>query len=419
MSANGSAPPSVSATEGKGRGGNEAGRLLSPPNNAAADAVKFHPLADLFPLMEGAEFDALVADIKANGLQDSIVLYEGKILDGRNRYRACKAAGVVPRFRVGAPSQEKPNLARPIIADPLAYVINANIHRRHLTAEQKRDLIAKLIKAQPEKSDRQIAETAKASPTTVGTVRTEMEEVGDVSKLDTRTDKRGRKQPANKPKREPSEEREFEETIAPPVILEKLRAAELKITGLESEIEDLKAENADLRRKLEVCKSPVRCEFVEDDGGRAAAGYGGAAGDCVARATAIATSKPYTEVFEALKARHAKYVKRHPDSWEADHMKRRRKAPIEYGCNEKIYAPYLRSLGWQYTRIRERLCLRAGALPPGRLIVALDGHYVAVIDGVIHTYDSGGAGRRQMEGYWSQGDAEAGIELCRDREAQP
>jgi hypothetical protein len=80
--------------------------------------------------------------------------------------------------------------------DPYAYVVSANIHRRHLTAEQKRELIAKLIKTTPEKSDRQIAETVKASPTTVGTVRAEMEAKGDVSKLDTRRDSKGREQPA-------------------------------------------------------------------------------------------------------------------------------------------------------------------------------------------------------------------------------
>src|SRR5262249_41046078 len=70
----------------------------------------------------------------------------------------------------------------------------------HLTAEQRRELIDKLIKATPEKSDRQIAETVKASPTTVGTRRAKMEAKGEVSKLDTRTDAKGVKQPASKPR---------------------------------------------------------------------------------------------------------------------------------------------------------------------------------------------------------------------------
>src|SRR5262249_49182641 len=82
--------------------------------------------------------------------------------------------------------------------EPYAYVVSANIHRRHLAPEQKRELIAKLIKAAPEKSDRQIATTAKTSPTTGGTVRATMESEGEVSKLDTRIDAKGIKQPAKK-----------------------------------------------------------------------------------------------------------------------------------------------------------------------------------------------------------------------------
>jgi hypothetical protein len=199
-------------------------------------------------------------------------------------------------------------------------------------------------------------------------------------------------------------EREFEETIAPPVILEKLRFARIKIASLQSEVEELKTENAELRRQLEVFKSPVRCEFVEDDGGRAAAGYEEALGGCVARAITIATGKPYVEVFEALQAAYARYVKRlRPGSEAALIEERRRTEPIHNGCPNKVYGPYLKSLGWQYTRLRERTYLRAGALPSGRLIVSVDQHLLALIDGVIHdTYDSGGAGRRPVDGYWSQ-----------------
>jgi ParB-like chromosome segregation protein Spo0J len=153
---------------------------------AQANRLAFHPLADIFPLLEGYEFEELVADIKANGLIEDIVLYDGMILDGRNRYRACCAAGIEPTYR-------------PFTGDdPAAFVISANIRRRHLTPLVKRAVIAKLLAAHPEKSDRQIAETTKASPTTVGTVRAEMEAKGDVSKLDTRTDTKGRQQPAKK-----------------------------------------------------------------------------------------------------------------------------------------------------------------------------------------------------------------------------
>jgi N6-adenosine-specific RNA methylase IME4 len=93
---------------------------------------EFHPLADIFPLIEGAELDELVADIKANGLNQCIELYEGKILDGRNRYRACLAAGVEPlavQYRGD---------------DPVGYVISANLRRRHLDESQRAMVAAKL-----------------------------------------------------------------------------------------------------------------------------------------------------------------------------------------------------------------------------------------------------------------------------------
>jgi hypothetical protein len=86
-------------------------------------------------------------------------------------------------------------------AAALAFVISKNIHRRHLKAKEKREAIAALLKADPKKSDRQVAEMSKVSPTFVGKVRAEKEATGDVSTMDTRTDTKGRKQPAKRKKR--------------------------------------------------------------------------------------------------------------------------------------------------------------------------------------------------------------------------
>jgi hypothetical protein len=82
--------------------------------------------------------------------------------------------------------------------DPTKYVISVNLHRRHLTAEQKRDLIGKLLKAAPEKSDRQIGKMAQVSKNTAKSVRDELEARGEIDHVETRTDTKGRKQAARK-----------------------------------------------------------------------------------------------------------------------------------------------------------------------------------------------------------------------------
>lgn len=93
-------------------------------------SLDLHPLCTLFPRLSGAEFDALRDDIKANGLRHPIVLHEGMILDGGNRYRACIEAGVEPEF---APF-EGGNL--------VSFVLSANLHRRHMTPGQQAAIVA-------------------------------------------------------------------------------------------------------------------------------------------------------------------------------------------------------------------------------------------------------------------------------------
>ena len=84
-----------------------------------------HEYADIFPMMSGKEFKELKKDIGENGLQQSIITFEGKILDGRNRFNACKELDIEPTME----EYEGDNA--------LQYVMSTNLRRRHLTDSQK------------------------------------------------------------------------------------------------------------------------------------------------------------------------------------------------------------------------------------------------------------------------------------------
>ncbi len=98
-------------------------------------SLEFHPIADAFPLMNERELAELTADIKANGLKTEIDLYQGKILDGRNRYRACQAAGVVVRTRNFAARDEE---------HAISFAISANLKRKQYSKSRLEAAAAEL-----------------------------------------------------------------------------------------------------------------------------------------------------------------------------------------------------------------------------------------------------------------------------------
>lgn len=95
--------------------------------------LEFHEAANLFPLLEGKEYEELCNDIAANGLLEAIWLHpDGSILDGRNRYRACLQVGTEPRFETWRG------------VDELEFVLSKNLHRRHLNESQRAMIAARL-----------------------------------------------------------------------------------------------------------------------------------------------------------------------------------------------------------------------------------------------------------------------------------
>lgn len=96
---------------------------------------EIHPLAELIPPMTGVEFAELRASIKTRGYLDDepVILYEGKILDGRHRERAARELGVTPLTK-----QYEGD-------DPIGYVLAKNLDRRHLTTGQRSASALKLL----------------------------------------------------------------------------------------------------------------------------------------------------------------------------------------------------------------------------------------------------------------------------------
>jgi len=104
--------------------------------NGTAMQYEFHPLANIFPLIEGQAYQDLLTDVMRHGIREPVWLYEGQILDGRNRYRAATAMGVpfdTREYEGG---------------DPAAFVVSLNLHRRHLSESQRATVAAKLANLQ-------------------------------------------------------------------------------------------------------------------------------------------------------------------------------------------------------------------------------------------------------------------------------
>lgn len=161
-------------------------------------------------------------------------------------------------------------------------------------------------------------------------------------------------------------------------------------------------ENDRARLPAIFAQAPALLPWVYDDGGRAAAGFHGAAGDCVCRAIAIASEQPYADIYAALDATATR-----------ERVGRRKRAisHARLGVYARTSRHYLTTTGWQWIPTMAigsgcQVHLRLGEVPlQGRLIVRLSRHLTAVVNGVIHDiYDPSRDGTRCVYGYFIRRD---------------
>lgn len=100
----------------------------------STDRMPYHPASEIFQLLEGEEYEQFKEDIRVNGLLVPILTYQGAVLDGRNRYRACCDLGITPEF-----CEWDGN------GDPVSFVASLNLQRRHLNASQRAMVAARIM----------------------------------------------------------------------------------------------------------------------------------------------------------------------------------------------------------------------------------------------------------------------------------
>jgi len=147
-------------------------------------------------------------------------------------------------------------------------------------------------------------------------------------------------------------------------------------------------------------------QFIEDDGGRRKAGFKNekTAGDCVARAVAIASGRPYVEVYAELAELNA----RTPISErrKAKGVAGRKTASHGIYTKSKLFKDYMKAQGFEWTSTMSigsgtKVHVRRDELPHGRLVLRLSKHCAAVIEGVLYdAYDCSRDGTRAVYGYW-------------------
>lgn len=142
----------------------------------------------LLPGLTPEEYGALRDDIVAHGIRVPVDVDEnGQVLDGHHRSLIAAELGIdCPRRTVAGLSE----------AEKVAHALAVNVHRRSLTQQQKRELLAVSIKAEPEASDREHARRVGTSKNTAATVRDELESTGQIDQLPTRVGADGRSRPA-------------------------------------------------------------------------------------------------------------------------------------------------------------------------------------------------------------------------------
>ena len=145
-------------------------------------------------------------------------------------------------------------------------------------------------------------------------------------------------------------------------------------------------------------------QHIYNDGGRREAGFRGKADDCVCRAIAIATGKPYTDIYERLAEGNASQSKRKNER--IGRGTGRKTARHGIFTNREWFKNYMVELGFVWTATMKigsgcKVHLRKDELPSGRLVCSVSKHMVAVIDGVQHdTDDNSREGTRCVYGYW-------------------